>query len=80
MPNTEDANSGWNTKGHCYYRIATDGDKLSIDLSFSSKGLDEADLATCDRINELYPAKMAKRDTWLWRKNWETRRRGSRRL
>ena len=45
-----------------------------MNLSFSSKGLDEERLAICDKINELYPSKMAKRKSWEWRTNWTTKR------
>lgn len=43
-----------------------------MQLAFSSEGLDEERLALCDRVNVLFPAKMAKTH-WKWRTHWSSK-------
>ena len=73
LPDLPDAPSGWNTENHYFYEILNrTGKSVCIQFAISSKNITDNFRAVCDRINELYPAKMGK-ENWQWRTPFKTR-------
>lgn len=73
LPDLPDAPSGWNTENHYFYEILNrTGKSVYIQFAISSKNITDNFRAVCDRINELYPAKMGK-ENWQWRMPFKTR-------
>lgn len=73
LPDLPDAPSGWNTENHYFYEILNrTGKSVYIQFAISSKNITDNFRAVCDRINELYPAKMGK-ENWQWRTPFKTR-------
>lgn len=74
LPDTDEASSGWGTRNHYFFEVVIrdGGDRMGMQLAFSSEGLDEERLALCDRVNVLFPAKMAKTH-WKWRTHWSSK-------
>lgn len=73
LPDLPGAPSGWNTENHYFYEILNrTGKSVYIQFVISSKNITDDFRAVCDRINELYPAKMGK-ENWQWRTPFKTR-------
>ncbi len=73
LPDTENTPSGWNTDNHYFYELMTrNGSEAYIQLSLSSKNMTEEQLAICDKIQQVYPAKTNKED-WQWRIVFKTK-------
>lgn len=67
LPDIPNAPSGWNTDNHYFYELMNrNGKDAFIQLAISSQNITPEFREICDRINELYPAKMGKED-WQWR-------------
>ena len=63
--------SGWNTKNHYYYEIASycdknDDVKYAIQLSFNSSNLEAANRIQIENVIEFLQSKKAK-DNWQWK-------------
>lgn len=73
MPDSEEADSGWNTPNHYFYEIRNiDGKELFIQLSLSAKNITDQQREVCDRINEHFPSKQQK-ENWQWRTPFVTK-------
>lgn len=67
LPDIPNAPSGWNTENHYFYEIINrTGKSFYIQLAISARNATDGFLATCERINEFYPAKFGK-EKWQWR-------------
>ena len=67
LPDIPNAPSGWNTDNHYFYELMNrNGKDAFIQLAIGSQNITPEFREICDRINELYPAKMGKED-WQWR-------------
>lgn len=73
LPDTEEANSGWNTKNHYFYEIKNiDGTGFLLSLALSSRNLSEEQREICNRINEHFPSRQQK-ENWQWRTPFATK-------
>lgn len=73
LPDSEEANSGWNTKNHYFYEIRNnDGNSFCINLSLSSRNLTDEQREICDKINEHFPSRQQK-SNWQWRTPFATK-------
>ncbi len=73
LPDSEEANSGWNTKNHYFYEIRNnDGNNFCINLSLSSRNLTDEQREICDKINEHFPSRQQK-SNWQWRTPFATK-------
>ncbi len=67
MPDSEEMNSGWNTKNHYFYEIRNiEGKEFFIQLSLSSRNISDELREVCNRINEHFPSRQQK-ENWQWR-------------
>lgn len=67
MPESDEPNSGWNTKNHYFYEIRNiEGKEIFIQLSFSANNISDEQRVVCDKINEHFPSRMQK-ENWQWR-------------
>lgn len=74
LPDIPNAPSGWNTDNHYFYEIINKtGDSVYIQLAISARNITDEFRKTCDRINELYPARYDK-DNWKWRVPFKTKK------
>lgn len=75
LPDAENALSGWNTKNFYFYEIVNRGGyDYKMQFSVSSKNIPDDLRKICDRINEIFPAKM-KKENWQWRNHFHTSKR-----
>ena len=75
LPDAENALSGWNTKNFYFYEIVNRGGyDYKMHFSVSSKNIPDDLRKICDRINEIFPAKMQK-ENWQWRNHFHTSKR-----
>lgn len=73
FPDSEEADSGWNTKNRYFYEIRNiDGNGFLMSLSLSSRNLTDEQREICNRINEFYPSKQQK-SNWQWRTPFATK-------
>jgi len=73
LPDTEEANSGWNTKNHYFYEVRNiDGKEFFVQLSLSSKNISDEQREMCNRINEYFPSRQQK-ENWQWRTPFTTK-------
>ena len=73
MPDTEEPDSGWNTKNHYFYEIRNiDGREFFIQLSLSAKNLTDEQREVCKKINEYFPSRLQK-ENWQWRTPFVTK-------
>lgn len=73
LPDSEEANSGWNTKNHYFYEIRNnDGKGFLVYLTLSSRNLTDEQREICDKINEYFPARQQKAN-WQWRTPFSTK-------
>ena len=73
LPDSEEANSDWNTKNHYFYEIRNmDGTGFTMYLSLNARNITEEQRNICDKINEHFPSKQQKVN-WQWRKPFGTR-------
>lgn len=73
LPDTEEANSGWNTKNHYFYEIKNiDGKEFFVQLVLSSRNISDEQRYMCNRINEHYPSRQQK-ENWQWRTPFTTK-------
>ena len=67
LPEAEVAASGWGTKTHYFYEIQNNqGKKLFMKLALSAENMPDNLMQICNRINELFPARVQK-ENWQWR-------------
>lgn len=67
MPESEEPDSGWNTRNHYFYEIRNfEGNAYAIQLSFSSQNMTEDQRAIFNRINQQ-SSKKAPKENWQWR-------------
>ena len=72
LPDIPDAPSGWTTDNHYFYEIINrTGKSIYIQFAISARNATDEFLATCERINEFYPAKQGK-ENWQWRTPFKT--------
>ena len=72
LPDIPNAPSGWNTDNHYFYEIINrSGTSFYIQFCLSARNATEEFLSICDRINDVYPAKIYK-ENWLWRTPFKT--------
>lgn len=72
LPDIPNAPSGWNTDNHYFYEIINrNGTDAFIQLSISSQNSRDEFQKICEKINELYPAKIYK-DEWQYRLVFKT--------
>lgn len=70
---SEEANSGWNTKNHYFYEIRNnEGKGFLVYLTLSSRNLTDEQREICDKINEYFPARQQKAN-WQWRTPFSTK-------
>ena len=73
LPDSEEADSGWNTKNRYFYEIRNiDGNGFLMSLTLSSRNLTDEQREICKRINEFYPSKQQK-SNWQWRTPFATK-------
>lgn len=73
LPDSEEANSGWNTKNHYFYEIRNnEGKGFLVYLTLSSRNLTDEQREICDKINEYFPARQQKAN-WQWRTPFSTK-------
>lgn len=73
LPDLKDVPSGWNTDNHYFYEIANyTGNSVYIQFALNSQNITDEFREICDRINELYPSKIQKKEEWVWRKHFKT--------
>ena len=73
LPDSEEENSGWNTKNHYFYEIRNnEGTGFLISLTLSSRNLSDEQRDTCDKINEHFPSRQQKAN-WQWRMPFTTK-------
>lgn len=73
LPDSEEENSGWNTKNHYFYEIRNnEGTGFLLSLTLSSRNLTEEQRDICNKINEYFPSKQQK-DNWQWRTPFATK-------
>lgn len=66
LPDSEEANSGWNTKNHYFYEIRNiDGVGFLLSLTLSSRNLSDEKRSICDKIYEHSLSKQQKAN-WQW--------------
>lgn len=67
MPESDEPDSGWNTKNHYFYEIKNiEGKEFFIQLVFSSRNITDEQRVVCDKVNEHFPSRMQK-ENWQWR-------------
>ena len=65
--------SDWNTENHYFYEIINrTGKDAYIQFAINSKNITDEFRATCEKINQIYPAKMGKED-WVYRVPFRTK-------
>lgn len=73
LPDSEEENSGWNTKNHYFYEIRNnEGTGFLISLTLSSRNLSDEQRDVCDKINEHFPSRQQKAN-WQWRMPFTTK-------
>lgn len=73
FPDSEEENSGWNTKNHYFYEIRNiDGVGFLLSLTLSSRNLSDEERLICDKINKYFPSKQQKAN-WQWRTPFATK-------
>lgn len=73
IPDTPDAVSGWNTPNRYFYEIVNStGNSIYIKLAVSSKNATSSFIELSDKINELNPAKLERKE-WQWRTLFRTK-------
>lgn len=73
LPESDIEDSGWNTANHYFYEIKNRNDQeVSIQLVVSVENAKIELLATCEKINAIYPVK-AKSEQWKWRTIFRTK-------
>ena len=72
LPDIYGVPSGWKTDNHYFYEIVNvTGNSFYIKFVISSHNANEGFLATCEKINQLYPAK-SRKENWQWRTHFKT--------
>ena len=72
LPDIYGVPSGWKTDNHYFYEIVNvTGNSFYIKFVISSHNANEGFLATCEKINQLYPAK-SRKGNWQWRTHFKT--------
>lgn len=72
LPDNPGVPSGWKTDNHYFYEIVNiTGNSFYIKFVISSHNANEGFLATCEKINQLYPAK-SRKENWQWRTHFKT--------
>lgn len=67
FPDSQSADSGWNTKKRYYYEISNYvGERIGMGCVVSSRNLPEELITTCNKIDELFLLKNRK-ENWQWR-------------
>lgn len=73
IPDTPDAVSGWNTPNRYFYEIVNStGNSIYIKLAVSAKNATSSFIELSDKINELNPAKLERKE-WQWRTLFRTK-------
>lgn len=73
LPDSEEENSGWNTKNHYFYEIRNnEGTGFLMSLTLSSRNLTDEQRDICNKINELFPSRQQKAN-WQWRTPFATK-------
>lgn len=73
MPESEEPDSGWNTKTHYFYEIKNiEGKEFYIQLVFSAKSMTDEQRDVCDKINAHFPSRQQK-GNWQWRTCFTTK-------
>lgn len=73
LPDSEEANSGWNTKNHYFYEIRNnEGTGFLVSLTLSSRNLTDEQREICNKINEHFPSRQQKAN-WQWRTPFATK-------
>lgn len=73
LPDSEEENSGWNTKNHYFYEIKNnEGMGFLLSLTLSSRNLTDEQRCICDKINEYFPSRQQKAN-WQWRTPFATK-------
>ncbi len=73
LPDLQDAPSGWNSPNHYFYEIINrTGNSFYIQFSISSRNITDEFRAICNRIQDVYPAKVEK-ENWQWRTPFKTK-------
>ena len=74
FPDVEDAPSGWNTAGHCFYEVLNrDGKSLYVWLAISAKNIPDDQRAVADFLAENYRKNNDNPD-WQWRTPFRTKK------
>lgn len=72
MPDSVEADSGWDTKNHYFYEIRNiEGKKYFMQFMLSSKNMTDEQKNICDKISAKYEPKV-KKDNWQWRTCYST--------
>lgn len=73
LPDSEEENSGWNTKNHYFYEIRNnEGTGFLMSLTLSSRNLTDEQRDICNKINEHFPSRQQKAN-WQWRTPFATK-------
>ena len=73
IPDTPDAVSGWNTPNRYFYEIVNStGNSIYIKLAVSAKNATSSFIELSDKIYELNPAKLERKE-WQWRTLFRTK-------
>lgn len=72
MPDSEDADSGWNTKNHYFYELTNNGEKYYIAMYFSSKNMTDEQRDIAEKVNSIYPSRTQKKN-WQWRMHFKSK-------
>jgi hypothetical protein len=67
LPDTTEANSGWGTRNHYFYKVVNAaGKEIHMQLALSSRGMPAEQRELCERIDEHFPVKVHNAK-WQWR-------------
>lgn len=73
LPDSDAADSGWNTPNHYFYEIRNiDGKEFFVQLSLSAKNMSDEQRSVCNEINKYFPSRQQK-ENWQWRTPFTTK-------